>query len=86
MNIMQIIRTTGLIISTVITLLPQVISLVKTVEKAMPEGGKGDQKLEMVREMLEKAHVVAGGTKEEIAKVWPIIDAAISGIVKMTKK
>ena len=62
-------------IKLVINLLPILISLIKSVEAAMPEKGQGAVKLIMVREIMES---IDGG----VSASWPLIETAINAIVK----
>lgn len=59
-----------------IQILLTVIELVKVVEAAVPEKGKGAEKLALVRKMLEEAVDVA-------QEYWPSIEKAIALFVKM---
>ena len=43
-------------------LLPLIIEIIKAIEAAIPGKGKGEEKLEAVREILEVSDSVAGGT------------------------
>lgn len=40
-------------IKLIVQLLPLIIELVKAIENALPEGGKGKEKLEFAKEVLE---------------------------------
>ncbi len=62
-------------IKLIINLLPLLVSIIKSVESAIPEKGQGATKLAMIKEIL----IAADST---IAAIWPIIDMAISAIVK----
>lgn len=69
------------IIQLVITLLPQIIDAVKTVETALPQSGQGAQKLAIVRSVLESAWIATGQAKAAFDQAWPALGATISAIV-----
>jgi len=71
---------------TVLALIPEVIKTVKAIEDAMPEGGKGKQKLEVIRSALEMAYTTGGSTLESFNAIWPILDVVVSKIVLLFKK
>jgi hypothetical protein len=58
-----------------ISLLPTLISLVKTIEIALPEKGNGATKLAMVREILTALN-------DGVPAAWPMIETTINAIVK----
>jgi len=55
-------------------LLPLVIQVMKSVEAAIPDAGKGTEKLKMVREILELAD-------DSIAAIWPLLEKVIGILV-----
>ena len=62
-------------IKLIINLLPILISLIKSVETALPEKGQGATKLEMVKEIL--ISVDSG-----VSAMWPFVESTITAIVK----
>ena len=62
-------------------LLPSVISAVKSVEALVPEGGKGKEKLELVKITLQAAYSVGNATLTEFEQIWPAINAVITAVV-----
>lgn len=60
-------------------LLPAIIQAVKALEDALPESGKGQEKLQAVREMLEQ---IDGG----VAAIWPQVSGVITVLVKLFNK
>lgn len=60
-------------------LLPAIIQAVKALEDAMPEAGKGPEKLQALREMLEQVDA-------SVAAMWPQISGVISVLVKLFNK
>ncbi len=71
------------ILRLVIQLLPVVIEAIKAVEAAVPQGGQGTQKLEMVRGILQSAYDVAGNLEATFDQLWPVLRSAISGVVSV---
>lgn len=59
----------------IISLLPNLILLIKTVESAFPEKGQGATKLALVRELLTSID-------SSIPAIWPLVESAIATIVK----
>ncbi len=58
-----------------INLLPMLISLIKTIEAAMPEKGQGTVKLALIKEILI-------ATDNTISAIWPLVELAINALVK----
>lgn len=71
------------IIQIVVQLLPLITQVVQSIEQAMPQGGQGAQKLEMVRATLQAAYTAAGDVTIAFEKVWPAIATTVSGLVAM---
>jgi len=69
------------ILRTVINLMPVLIQAIKAAEEAIPGSGKGEQKLAMVRGVLEAAYGVATDTEATFDEVWPAVQKAIASIV-----
>lgn len=67
----------------ILALLPATIEAVKAIEGAIPEAGKGKEKLELVRVSLEAAYSVGGATVDSFAAVWPAIQVMVTGIVNL---
>lgn len=57
-------------------LIPTLIEIVKTVEKLMPEGGRGKEKLAAVRAMVE-------GVYGDVSAAWPNIEGVITLFVRL---
>lgn len=62
-------------IKLIISLLPNLILLIKTVEAAFPEKGQGATKLVLVRELLTSID-------SSIPAIWPLVEGAIATVVK----
>lgn len=65
----------------IVSLMPILITAIKSAEEAMPESGKGAVKLAMVRGMLESAYSAANDTEATFDEVWPPIKRAVDAIV-----
>lgn len=67
----------------VLALLPATIDAVKAIEAAIPESGKGKEKLELVRVTLQSAYTIGGVTLDSFAAVWPALSGMVTGIVNL---
>lgn len=59
----------------VLKMLPVIIAAIKVIEEAIPGNGQGEQKLAMLRQILE----LADGT---ITNIWPTIEGLVKVLVK----
>ena len=66
-------------VTTILQLLPSIITAIKAIEEAIPGQGKGELKLAAIREILES---VSG----QVATLWPYIEKAISVLVGLFNK
>ena len=66
-------------VSTVLQLLPSIITAIKAIEEAIPGKGQGELKLAALREILES---VSG----QVSSLWPYIEKAISVLVSLFNK
>lgn len=76
---MQLIQTLRLIL----TLLPLIIEVVKAIEVALPDGGKGEAKLALVRQAIEAGYGVATDTVGAFETVWPALERTVSAVVTL---
>ena len=60
-------------------LIPAIIQAMKALEDAIGEQGKGPEKLQALREMLEQVDA-------SVAAMWPQISGVISVLVKLFNK
>ena len=74
---MKFIQTAKMILS----LLPAIIEAIRAIEAVMPEGGRGKEKLAIVKAAIDSAAVAADGTMTAVEAVWPAISNTISTIV-----
>lgn len=63
----------------VLNILPMLIQVIKAVEDAIPGQGKGEQKLALVRGVLE---AVDSG----VMGIWPVLEKVIASIVSVFNK
>ncbi len=59
----------------ILQMIPALIEVIKAVESALPEGGKGKEKLALVKDMLSEAY---GGINE----VWPALEKIVARFVE----
>lgn len=78
-NFIQIVQVTA-------QLLPVVIDAMKAVEAAIPGQGKGEQKLVLVRGMLEAAFAAVQDVTVKFEQVWPVVSATITNLVAIYNK
>jgi hypothetical protein len=67
-------------------LLPLLGAIIKVVEQMVPQSGQGIHKLEMVRTMIENAYGKIDGAAATFDQVWPLLEPAIAGLVKLYKQ
>lgn len=58
----------------VLKMLPVIIAAIKAIEDAIPGNGKGEQKLAMLRQILEL-------TDSTITNLWPTIESVVKVLV-----
>ena len=73
------------IIRTIVALLPMLIEAIKAAEAAIPGNGKGEQKLVLVRGMLQAAYETATDVENTFEEVWPALNKTISTVVTSLK-
>lgn len=61
-----------------IQIIPLILEIVKMVDAAVPESGKGKEKLEYVRDVLET-------TEPEIKNIWSQVEFIINRTVSLYK-
>ena len=62
--------------TTLLQLIPAIITAIKAIEEAIPGKGQGEMKLAAIREILES---VSG----QVSALWPFIEKAISVLVSL---
>jgi hypothetical protein len=66
----------------IVSLLPLVIEVIRSVEEAIPGSGKGEQKLAMVRATLEAAYEMANDMDVTFIHIWPHLQKIITSVVE----
>ncbi len=74
---MNFITTLKLIFS----ILPAIIDAVKTIETAIPEGGKGADKMKLLYEILTVTYDQSNKAFGAFDQVWPVISNTIQACV-----
>jgi hypothetical protein len=64
---------------TIMRLLPAIIAAVRAIEEAIPAAGKGAEKLQAVREIME-------AVDDSARSLWPHVAAAIGVVVALMNK
>lgn len=76
---MQVLQTIKLVLS----LLPMILDVVRAIEAALPDGGKGEQKLALVRQAIEAGCSVATDTVGTFEAMWPALEKTVTAVVAM---
>lgn len=63
-------------LKTIITLIPLILDLIKAVEMAIPEGGKGKEKLAFIHDILTNLF-------PEVGAIWTQVEFVISRAVTL---
>ena len=63
----------------ILKLLPALFAAIKAVEDALPMAGMGNEKLTLIREIMESTH-------DAVSDLWPSIAAAVGKIVALFNK
>ena len=66
-------------VTTVLQLLPSIITAIRAIEDAIPGKGKGEMKRAAIREILEAA-------SGQVSVMWPLIEKAIAVLVGLFNK
>lgn len=69
------------ILRTIVSLMPVLIQAIKAAEEAIPGSGKGEQKLAMIRGVLEAGYSAATDAEATFDEIWPAVQKAVSSIV-----
>jgi hypothetical protein len=70
----------------ILGLLPLIIDTIKAVEAAIPESGKGSEKLQLIRAVLENAWATANNVTATFEAIWPMLNGTITAIVTTFNK
>lgn len=69
------------VVRTIVALMPVLIQAIRAAEEAIPGSGKGEQKLVMIRGVLEAAYSAASDAENTFDEIWPAIQKAVGSIV-----
>lgn len=67
----------------VLSIFPLLIQAVKTLEAAVPQTGKGAEKLEALRSVLEVSYENSNKAYGAFEAVWPTLKSVAENIVKL---
>jgi hypothetical protein len=74
------------IFTLIVKILPLIIETMKTVEETIPGDSKGEQKLAIVRGILEAAYNAAGDMVVKFPDIWTAVEKTIGGLVSVFNK
>lgn len=69
------------LIRVVLSLLPLVIDAVKAIEAAFPTSGQGNQKLGLIRSVLQSAYESGTGALASFDDIWPVLQKTVGAVV-----
>lgn len=78
MNFFQILRV-------ITSLLPLLHEIIDQVESAFPQGGYGAQKLDLVKNAIEKTMAISDTTGAMFNATWPAISGVVANMVALKK-
>lgn len=70
-------------LSLIFSMLPMIEQAITQIETLFPQGGIGQQKLDMVKAIIEKASSAFGIGDSVFESIWPMISASVSAVVSM---
>jgi len=70
------------ILKLIISLLPLLIKAIQAVEEAIPGGGKGADKLELLKSLVQTAYETSNKVTVSFEQLWPSLAGTIQAIVK----
>lgn len=71
------------ILKLIITLLPSIIDAVKAIEAAIPDGGKGDEKLKLIEKVLSTTYEQSTKSFGTFEQVWPVLSSTVNSVVNL---
>ena len=69
------------ILKLIITLLPSIIDAVKAIEAAIPDSGKGNEKLKLIENVLSTTYDQSNKAFGTFEQVWPALQGTVKAIV-----
>ncbi len=70
----------------IIGLFPMLIQAIKAVEAAIPEAGKGSEKLELIKNAVQAAYEASTSVASNFEVLWPALSKTINSIVNAFNK
>ncbi len=70
----------------IIGLFPMLIQAIKAVESAIPESGKGREKLELIKNAVQAAYEASTSVASNFEVLWPALSKTINSIVNAFNK
>lgn len=74
------------ILKLVISLFPLIIDAIKAVEAAIPDSGKGAEKLELIRNVVQTSYDTSNKLVAPFEQLWPAFEGTIRAIVNAFNK
>lgn len=69
------------VVKLIAQILPLIIEIIKAVESQVPESGKGQEKLTLVRELLQVAYDQGEEIGSSFDEIWPTLKKVIDSVV-----
>jgi len=69
------------VVTTVAQLLPALIQFVTSLEAAIPQGGQGAVKLEILKSLLVNAYAVEKNLAASFEQIWPVVSGIVAKLV-----
>ena len=71
------------LLKAILLLLPTLIEAIRAIEAAVPVGGKGADKLQLLRELIAGVYDTAGDVGVAFADLWPTIERTVASVVAL---
>lgn len=69
------------IIKLVLSLFPLIIQVVQAIENAIPAGGNGAVKLDLIKTTLQSAYDASNKSYGQFESIWPVLQGMVNGVV-----
>ena len=74
------------LLQALLLILPAIIDAIRAIEAAVPVGGKGADKLQLLRELIAGVYDTAGDVGVAFADLWPTIERTVASVVALFNK
>lgn len=74
------------VLKTLASLMPTLLQIISLLDDVKPESGKGSDKLEALKTIVQSAYTVSTDTSVAFEKIWPAIESVVGGLVALFKK